>query len=127
MGEAVDPDAIAVALEAPANRALLVDFLRLRLSVQADKGAEPEWRSARTATLEATRAGRGRGWARAAAVFALLTAGALGGTWVEKIVTRERPPEPTRVVQLQLISLPHEAYTPPRKIPPAANSLSLLN
>jgi hypothetical protein len=103
-GEAVNADAIAGALEVPANRALLIDFVRLRASVRADEGAAPEWPGDGLVTLEATGAGRRRAWLRAAAVVALVTAGALGGTWVEGLLTRERPPEPTRVVQLHVVN-----------------------
>ena len=102
-GEATDADAIAAILEAPANRALLVDFIRLRASVQADEDGVPEWRSDHLAALEFATHRAPRTWLGAAAVLALLTAGALGGTWLEDYLTRDRPPEPTRVVQLQLV------------------------
>jgi hypothetical protein len=102
-GETVDADAIADVLKEPANRALLVDFLRLRVSVQADDEKAPEWRGDRFAGLETTAPRRAQTALRAAAVLALLTAGALGGTWAKGFLTRERPPEPTRVVQLQLV------------------------
>ena len=103
-GEAVDADAVANILEVPTNRALLIDFIRLRVSVQSDGETAPEWREDRFTTD--TRAPRWvRTGLRAAAVLALLTAGALGGTWIEGFLTRERPPEPTRVVQLQLVDL----------------------
>jgi hypothetical protein len=101
-GEASDADAVAAVLEVAANRALLVDFIRLRASVQADD-AEPEWHPARVSAMERATAGAPRAWLRAAAVLALLTAGAAGGSWLQEYVTRERPPEPTRVVQLQLV------------------------
>jgi hypothetical protein len=102
-GEAADADTVATILEVPTNRALLVDFLRLRVSVQSEGETAPVWREDRFAALD-TRAQRWvRTGLRAAAVLALLTAGALGGTWVEGFLTRERPPEPTRVVQLQLV------------------------
>ena len=39
--EAVDPDALAAALEDPASRALLVDFVRLRQAVAATDGPLP--------------------------------------------------------------------------------------
>jgi hypothetical protein len=102
-GEAVDTDTVAAVLEVPANRALLVDFLRLRRSVQTEDETVPEWRADRFGAVETTRFGQTRTGLRAAAVLALLTAGALGGTWVEGFLTRERPPEPTRVVQLELV------------------------
>lgn len=101
-GEASDADAVAAVIEVPANRALLVDFIRLRTSVQSDEDA-PEWRPDRVAALEQPTSRASRAWLRAAAVVALLTAGAAGGTWLENYLTRERPPEPSRVVQLQLV------------------------
>ena len=102
-GETVDADAVADLLEAPTNRALLIDFLRLRVSVKTDDERAPEWRADRFGALEPSSPRRVQTALRAAAVLALLTAGALGGTWIEGIMTRERPPEPTRVVQLQLV------------------------
>jgi hypothetical protein len=102
-GEAADADSVASVLEVPANRALLVDFLRLRRSVQTDYETAPEWAADRFAAIETIAPGRARTGLRAAAVLALLTAGALGGTWVEGFLTRERPPQPTRVVQLELV------------------------
>jgi hypothetical protein len=101
-GEAVNADLVADVLEKPANRALLADFLRLRTSVQADDEGPPEWRDDRVTTFD-TAPRSMRTWLRVAAVLALLTAGALGGTWIEGVLTRERPPEPTRIVQLQLV------------------------
>ena len=101
-GEASDADAVAALLESPPNRALLVDFIRLRTSMRADDDAAPEWRPDQL-TPQGSASRGSRAWLRAAAVLALLTAGAVGGTWLEKYLTRERPPEPTRVVQLQLV------------------------
>ena len=103
-GEPVDAEVLAAALEVPASRALLVDFVRLRGSVQADDHPAPEWRADHVSSRGLAPSPWSRGWLRAAAVVALLTAGALGGTWIENIRTRERPPEPTRVVQLQLVN-----------------------
>lgn len=102
-GEAVDADAVAEALEAPANRALLVDFIRVRDTVQREDGTAPTWRPDPVAALATTRAGAPRVWLRVAAVLALLAAGAAGGTWVQSVLTQERPPEPTRIVQLELV------------------------
>jgi hypothetical protein len=101
-GEASDADAVAAVLESPANRALVVDFIRVRASLQADDDAAPEWRPDHLADQEPAFRGS-RVWLRAAAVVALLSAGAAGGTWLEAYFTRERPPEPTRVVRLQLV------------------------
>ena len=102
-GEAVDADAVADALESRANRKLLVDFLRLRVSVQAEDDAPPTWRADRLKSIRLSHGERRRAWLRTAAVLALLAVGGLGATWVEGLLTRERPPEPTRVVQLQVI------------------------
>ena len=99
-GEAVDADALAAALDAPANRALLVDFVRLRGSVREDdEEAAPPW----PLPDALPRSRSSRAWLPAAAAVVLLTAGALGGTWVHAMLTRERPPEPTRIVQLELV------------------------
>ena len=102
-GELVDVDMVTNMLEEPANRALLVDFLRLRTSAQSDAESAPEWRDDHFATADARAPRWQRSGLRAAAVIALLTAGAFGGTWVERSLARERPPEPTRIVQLQLV------------------------
>lgn len=90
--EAVDPDALARALDDAAGRAQLVDFARLRARVQrefsVDDAVTPRWRpfSAR------------RWLARVALVLLPLSLGLFGGAWwVEQ---RElRPPTPDRVVQ----------------------------
>jgi hypothetical protein len=102
-GEAIDADAVAAALETAANRALLVDFVRLRGSVQRDDEAVPDWRphAAVAGALPPSRSSRA--WLRIAAALALLSAGALGGTWAHALLTREQPPEPTRIVQLELV------------------------
>jgi anti-sigma factor RsiW len=102
-GEAVDADAIAAALEVVANRKLLVDFLRLRVSVQVDDENPPQWQVDRFVSTEEPRRPRTQRWLQTAAVLALLTAGGLGATWFERVLTRERPPEPARVVELQVI------------------------
>jgi hypothetical protein len=96
--EAVEPDALARVLEHPVNRKLLVDFVRVRAALQgqeegADAGSPP--RPAVPAAGSRTR------WLRAAAVLALLAAGGAGGAWLESYASRERPPEPDRVVRLQ--------------------------
>ena len=101
-GERVDPDAIAAALEVPANRTLLVDFLRLRHSL-GDADAAPEWVVHAAVPAEGSGERRRRAWMSIAAALALLTVGALGGTWLERTVTREQPPEPARIVQLQVV------------------------
>ena len=102
-GEPVDADAVAQLLDVPANRALLVEFIRLRRSVQEDEETAPAWRADNIVHLEAARGSRRRAPVRAAAALVLLSAGALAGTWAHDLFTRERPPEPTRVVQLELV------------------------
>ena len=90
--EAVDPDTLAAALEDPAGRAQLVDFVRLRNRL-ADELAADE-------PVERPHApSRAKTWlARAAIVLLSLSAGAAGGAWwVEQ--KDSRPPEPDRVVQ----------------------------
>jgi hypothetical protein len=114
----VDPDVLARVLEEPDGRALLVDFVRLRAAVNADEDDEAARHPAAgyRLPLAGQRAdsplmahgarppvpGRSRGsrWLRVAAVFLLLATGAGSGAWVERYVSRERPPEPDRVVRL---------------------------
>ena len=91
--EAVDPAVLARVLEQPANRQMLVDFVRLRAAL-------PEHEQASGAGWVSPAPSRGR-WLRVAAVFALLAAGGAGGAWLESYTTRDRPPEPDRVVRLQ--------------------------
>jgi hypothetical protein len=93
--EPVDPNVLASALEDPAARAQLVDFVRLRESVHrelaVDDGVEAAVRSTGHSTLKL--------WiARAALVLLPLTLGATAGAWfVERQATR--PPAPDRIVQ----------------------------
>lgn len=103
-GEPVDADVVATILEKPESRTLIADFLRLRTSVQAEDHEEPRWRDDRFAMLGTAATTSVGTWLRVAAVLALLAAGAAGGTWVKGILGRERPPEPTRIVQLQLVN-----------------------
>jgi hypothetical protein len=90
--EAVDPDALARALDDPAGRAQLVDFARLRARVQQEFAVDD-------AVTPTARPSNARRWlARAALVLLPLSLGLFGGAWwVEQ---RElRPPAPDRVVQ----------------------------
>jgi hypothetical protein len=98
--EPVDPDLLAQLFEDRANRALLVDFVRVRAALHADDQREPPW-SAAAGAVAPTRPRSPRVWLRAAAAFLLLAAGAGGGAWVERQIMRERPPEPDRIVQLE--------------------------
>jgi hypothetical protein len=96
--EPVDADVLARVLEDPANRRLLVDFVRLRAAAQAEMPGEAEWQPAAVVTARQSRVVAGP-WARAAAALLLVGAGAGGGAWVHEYATRERPPEPDRVVE----------------------------
>lgn len=92
--EPVDPDALAAALEDPAGRAELVDFVHLRVRVaEAVALDEP------VAPVRPKPASPMKVWlARAALVLLPLVFGAAAGAWF--IERREsRPPTPTRVVQ----------------------------
>jgi hypothetical protein len=93
-GEQVDPDLLSRALQDSANRQLLVDFARLReLARRPVEAPEAAWQFAVSRSVFASR------WARAAAVLLALGTGAGAGAWVERYVSRDRPPEPARVVQ----------------------------
>lgn len=112
--EPVDADVLARLLEEPANRALLVDFVRVRAAVLADGPGETEWRPSAQGTWLTAYGSRPMAegarpasrWLRAAAIFVLLAGGAGGGAWLERYASRERPPEPTRIVRLQPIPTP---------------------
>src|SRR5688572_2987044 len=93
--EPVDADVLALALEDPAGRAQLVDFVRLRARVAdafvvADGVAEP---------ARVLRRSRVKSWtARVALVLLPLSLGAAAGAWfVER--RESRPPTPTQIVQ----------------------------
>jgi hypothetical protein len=117
--EPVDPDMLAHVLEDPASRTLLVDFVRIRAAVNADEDegavrppvsgyplpAAGQHADSRLGAFDSGRSAPsgsvGSRWIRAAAVFALLAAGAGGGAWLERYVSRDRPPEPDRIVRLE--------------------------
>jgi len=90
--EPVDPGALAAALEDPAARAELVDFVRLRNRLGEELADEEPAAHARAPS-------RAKAWlARAAMVLLSLTAGtAAGALWVEW--RESRPPEPDRIVR----------------------------
>jgi hypothetical protein len=95
--EPVDADVLARVLEEPANRALLVEFVRLRGRIQLDDHGE-----GRNLQLSRpTKRARRRSWPAAVAALVLLGLGLAGGAGLERYASRERPPEPTRVVQLE--------------------------
>ena len=92
--EDVDPDALALALDDPAGRAQLVDFVRLRVRVHDELMDPPA-----AAPALGRRHSSPRMWTvRAALVLLPLALGAAGGAWwVER--RESQPPTPTRVVQ----------------------------
>ncbi len=98
--EPVDAGVLAQVLEDPANRELLVDFVRLRATVTEDEPEEAARYSAPASRLQPPGRSRESRWLRVAAVFLLLAAGGGGGAWVERYLSRERPPEPSRVLKL---------------------------
>lgn len=98
--EPVDPETLRRVLEDPEGRRALVEFVTLRRDIQAPHPEEAEWRPAPVGAMPAAaRRPRAR-WQLAAA--AALVASAMGaGIWAERYRGRDRPPEPTRVVQLE--------------------------
>jgi hypothetical protein len=104
--ETVDPDTLARVLEDPAGQRALVDFVRLRVATLADDSPIPVWQpTPRTPP----RFWSQRAWARAAAILLLCVAAAGGGAWIQRYVSRERPPVPARVVQFDPVSHPGPA------------------
>jgi hypothetical protein len=96
--EAVDPDALARALEDSEARRALVAFVSVRQALQVPSPGESEWRAAETRRLSLPR--RSRDHWRLAAAAALLATGLGAGIAAERYRGQPRPPEPTRVVQL---------------------------
>jgi hypothetical protein len=102
--EPVDPDVLARVLQDPANRALLVDFVRLRASV--NEGSEPVAGSSILSPPAVPRrqtAQYRQRWFRVAAAVLLLAVAAGGGAWLQYALSIERPPQPDRVVRLEQI------------------------
>jgi hypothetical protein len=100
-GERVDAEMLSRVLEEPANRALLVDFARLRAMAREpvpgeDSASETARLKVVTSTTPMTTM-----WPRAAAAALLLASGLGAGIWVQRAMFREGPPAPSRVVQLQ--------------------------
>lgn len=92
--EPVDPDALAAALDDPVKRALLVDFIRLRLLILEDDDAgeeplvrheQPPVRARRSSVRLAVAAG----------IVIALISGTFSINWKPDTTS---PPEPTRVV-----------------------------
>jgi|EndMetStandDraft_4_1072995.scaffolds.fasta_scaffold1169282_1 negative regulator of sigma E activity len=96
--EPVDPDALARALEDPEARPALVAFARVRAELHAPAPGESEW----LAKARPPAAGplKRHPW-RLAAAAALVAAGVAAGVLAERYAAKDRPPSPTRVVQLE--------------------------
>jgi len=99
--EAVDPEALARALEDPEARRALVGFATVRRELHAPAPGEREWIVAQAPRLAAMRPSRDR-W-RLVAAAVLLAAGLGAGVVAERYRSQQRPPEPTRIVQLDAL------------------------
>jgi negative regulator of sigma E activity len=96
--EPVDPDVLRRVLDDPEGRRALVEFVTLRRDIQAPRPEEMDWRPAAAGAPPLTSRARPR-WQLAAAA-ALVASAIGGGMWAERYRLRDRPPEPTRIVQL---------------------------
>jgi hypothetical protein len=93
--EPVDPDVLTEVLEDRESRAMLIDFLRLRIAVATEDGHTTELApAARTGYASPAAA-----WSRWAAAAVLLLAAAGGGYWIGEHLANETPPAPSRVVE----------------------------
>lgn len=101
--EAVDPDALAQALEAPEARRALVAFAAVRQALHVPAPGESAWFAAQGTRLATSRPSRDR-W-RLVAAAVLLVAGLGAGIVTERYRMQQRPPEPARVVQLEPIAV----------------------
>jgi negative regulator of sigma E activity len=95
--EPVDPDALAAALDDLEARRALVAFARVRAELHAPAPGEREWLASHS--IPRTAPPRRQLW-RLAAAAVLLAAGVGAGVLAERYAAEDRPPEPTRVVQL---------------------------
>ena len=100
--EPVDADVLRRVLEVPANRALLVDMVTLRTRVLADDDADMR-PLARPISVTPSAS---LTWSlpRVAAILLLAAGSAGGGMWIERYVSRERPPTPSRMVVMDLVT-----------------------
>ena len=100
--EPVDADVLHRVLEVPANRALLVDMVSLRARLVADDDVDTR---PFTTPLPTPSFGH-RTWAlqRVAAFLLLAAASAGGGMWVERYMSRDHPPTPSRTVAMDLVT-----------------------
>jgi len=105
--EAVDPDALARVLDQPEGRALLVDFVRLRMIVSERSQAFPhaervaDLRLSSAATFRRRLSHMRAGWLRVAAILMLLAGGVGGGAWFGQRTSAVEPPPPTNIVEFQ--------------------------
>lgn len=93
--EDVDPDALAVALNDEAGRALLIDFVRLRVELQGEDARATEAQPNRALP---TRRSHTRRWRLVATLLLPLGAGVASGWWIGEWSRQERPPVPDRVM-----------------------------
>jgi negative regulator of sigma E activity len=91
--EPVEPDVLAALLKEPSNRALLVDFVRLRQLMNAEH--EPTQAASHRLWTH-----RSSAWTRIAAAVLLVAMSAGVGAWLQHYSSIERPPLPVRVVRL---------------------------
>jgi negative regulator of sigma E activity len=96
--EDVDPVALAAALDDPEARTSLLAFAAVRRSLHEPAPGEHDWVARQARRLSARPASQGF-W-RVAAAAALLVAGLAAGVAGERYRSVQRPPEPSRVVQL---------------------------
>jgi hypothetical protein len=100
--EPVDPDVLRRVLDDPEGRRALVEFVTLRRGIQAPRPGETDWVAAPTLPPAPPAVFRPRvRWPLAAAAAALVAAALGAGVWTERYRLRERPPEPTRIVQFE--------------------------
>ena len=95
--EPVDPAALARVLEDPDGRRALVEFASMRRVLQAPAPGEAEWLAAPARLATRPRVVHPR-WRLVAAAAVLVATTGLGMV-AERYRGRERPPEPTRIVQ----------------------------
>lgn len=101
--EPVDAEVLGRVLEGAANRALLVDMIRLRACVLADDDIEAEALAPSVPTV--SRRHLTRTWMRVAAIVLLCVVTAGGGMWVERYLAGARPPNPSRTVVMDPVSI----------------------
>jgi hypothetical protein len=101
--EPADADVLERVLEVPANRALLVDMVRLRARVVGEDDMQPPERLTFSVPM-APRRPRTPTWTKVAAAVLLGIVSAGGGMWAERHLSRDRPPTPSRTVVMDLVS-----------------------